>query len=212
MENITDLMFIILVLFTWGSSSTITHLISLINACIDTLSDEEWQRLYSSAVTSYAYTNAQTSQRLLSFEMKFLPESLNARSVTLLGVRAKDVNELYFKYLEDYSGSDLVVLEFCQTVALNLLSSKKTSWNSALKVIKQSYMKGALSDRYAFQYFSRRTSENSLPDYIAEEISRQPDCYPAFLVLAAEAKCKNIVASKILPVGEIARRDKWFSI
>jgi hypothetical protein len=73
-------------------------------------------------------------------------------------------------------------------------------------------MKGALSDRYAFQHFSQRTSENSLPNSIAEEIARQPDCYPAFLVLAAEAKCKNIVASKILPVGEIARRDKWFSL
>jgi hypothetical protein len=73
-------------------------------------------------------------------------------------------------------------------------------------------MKGALSDRYAFQHFSRITSENSLPHSIAEEIARQPDCYPAFLVLAAEAKCKNIVASKILPVGEIARRDKWFSV
>ncbi len=46
---------------------------------------------------------------------------------------------------------------------------------------------------------------------IAEEIAEHPDIYPGYLVAAAESKCKEIVASKIVPVGKIADSENWFS-
>ena len=100
---------------------------------------------------------------------------------------------------------------FEMTIVIELLGEGEISWQSALEIISQSYMKGVVSERYAVHKFVRTVPADSLPDDIAKEISRQPERYPGFLVAAAEAKCRESVASKIVKVGEIARRDKWFS-
>ncbi|MHC5731928.1 MAG: hypothetical protein ACYTXY_49235, partial [Nostoc sp.] len=98
----------------------------------------------------------------------------------------------------------------------DLLQKNETDWHPVLEVIAQSYAKGAISEEYASYLFARRVArkgeKNPLPIDLAEEIAEHPDRYPGFLVAVAEAICKNIVASKTIPVGEIARRDKWFAI
>ncbi len=96
-------------------------------------------------------------------------------------------------------------------VAIRLLGNQQISWQSALHIISRSYAKDVVSERYAYQKFIRTVSTNTLPDDIAKEIARKPENYPGFLVAAAEAKCRKLVASKIDKVGEIARRDNWFS-
>lgn len=50
-----------------------------------------------------------------------------------------------------------------------------------------------------------------MPDDIAKKIAQQSDCYPGFLVAMAKARCREALVSKIVKVGEIANRDKWFS-
>lgn len=52
---------------------------------------------------------------------------------------------------------------------------------------------------------------NTIDPYdIAQEIARNPDHYPSFLVAAAESKCMDIVAHQIIPVGKIAEEEDWF--
>lgn len=209
-DDVTDVLFTTLVLITWGSKKTLEGLVGLIDSVLKELSTDNWRRLYNSVEESISCTQ-QSSDRFILFDVKLLPELLNARTVTLLAIRSKEPKDLYSKYFDGYSGSDLQVLQYWQRVVIELLGESKISWQSALKVISQSYMEGVVSERYAFQRFIRRVSADSLPDEIAEEIAREPDRYPGFLVAAAEAKCRNIVASKIVKVGEIARRDRWFS-
>jgi len=209
-KNDTDIMFGVLILMTWGSKKTLEQLAGVVEIHVEKLSTEYWGRLYNSVEESVSWTQ-QGSGRLIIFDVDLLPQVLNARTVTLLGIRSKKPKDLYSKYLYGYSGSDFLVLQYWQSVVIQLLGEGEISWQSALEIISQSYMKGVVSERYAVHKFVRTVPADSLPDDIAKEISRQPERYPGFLVAAAEAKCRESVASKIVKVGEIARRDKWFS-
>jgi hypothetical protein len=209
-DDVMDRMFAVLLLITWGSKKTVERLASLIDIFLEKLSSDNWRHLYNSVEESVAWTQ-QSSHRFIIFDFNLLPQSLNARTVTLLGIRSKNQKDLYSKYLNGYNGADLQVLQYWQGVAIELLGEGKISWESALDVISQSYLKGVVSERFAFQKFIRTVPADSLPNDIAKQIARQPDRYPGFLVAAAEAKCKDIVASKIVKVGEIARSNKWFS-
>ncbi|MEG4421285.1 hypothetical protein QUA70_22240 [Microcoleus sp. LAD1_D5] len=209
-KNVKDIMFAVLILITWGSKKTLEQLAGEVEIHVEKLSTEDWGRLYNSVEESVSWTQ-QGSGRLIIFDVDLLPQVLNARTVTLLGIRSKKPKDLYSKYLSGYSGSDFLVLQYWQSVVIELLGEGEISWQSALEIISQSYMKGVVSERYAVHKFVRTVPADALPDDIAKEISRQPERYPGFLVAAAEAKCRESVASKIVKVGEIARRDKWFS-
>ena len=95
-------------------------------------------------------------------------------------------------------------------MAIRLLGEEKISWQVALNIISKSYLKGVVSERYAYQRFIRTVSIESLSDDIAKEIAKQPEHYPGFIVATAEAKCRNLVASKVVKVGEIAHKENWF--
>jgi chromosomal replication initiation ATPase DnaA len=99
---------------------------------------------------------------------------------------------------------------FLPRKSIDLIGKNTTSWETIREVIQKSYQKGALSEKYAFHNFARRTSNNILPEEIAKEIACNPDKYPGFLVASAEARCKNIVVSKLVAVGDIAEENSWF--
>ncbi|WP_205748472.1 MULTISPECIES: hypothetical protein [Nostocales] len=208
-SNVIDQMFSVLLLITWGSQKTLEQLAITIDIFIEQLSVDDWGRLYKSTEESVSVTQ-QSSNRLIRFNVQFLPENLNARTVTLLGIRANNPSDLYSKYLNQYDGNDLDVLQYWQGVAIRLLGEEKISWQVALNIISKSYLKGVVSERYAYQRFIRTVSIESLSDDIAKEIAKQPEHYPGFIVATAEAKCRNLVASKVVKVGEIAHKENWF--
>jgi hypothetical protein len=209
-NNEGDIIFAMLLLLSWGTNNTLEQLGSLISDSLKELTDENWQRLYRSLQEVLFWTR-QTSNRFITFNTKNLPRSLDIRVATVFGMRSKNPKDLYSKYLGDDFGSDLQVLQFWQNIAIELLGENKITWKAALEIISQSYMKGVVSERYAFHRFIRRVSTQSMPDDIAKKIAQQPDCYPGFLVAMAEARCREALTSKIVKVGEIANRDKWFS-
>ncbi|MCC5658763.1 NTPase (NACHT family)-like protein [Nostoc sp. XA010] len=208
-DNVIDKMFAVLLLITWGSQKTLEQLAITIDVLVENLSIDNWQRLYKSVEESVSVTQ-QSSARLIIFNVKSLPDNLKARTLTILSIRSNNPKDLYSKYLNEYNGTDLQVLQYWQSVAIQLLGNEQISWQSALNIISKSYLKGVVSERYAYQKFIRIVSTDSLPDDIAQKIAREPEHYPGFLVAAAEAKCRNIVASKVVKVGEIARKDNWF--
>ncbi|MEY2912384.1 MAG: hypothetical protein RLZZ184_1693 [Cyanobacteriota bacterium] len=207
--NVMDKMFSALLLITWGSQKTLEQLATTLDIFIEKLSIDDWRRLYKSTEESVSVTQ-QSNNRLIRFNVQFLPENLNARTVTLLGIRANNPSDLYSNYLNQYDGNDLDVLQYWQGVAIRLLGEEKISWQVALNIISKSYLKGVVSERYAYQRFIRTVSIESLSDDIAKEIARQPEHYPGFIVATAEAKCRNLVASKVVKVGEIAHKENWF--
>jgi hypothetical protein len=176
---------------------------------VKNLDYENWQKLYNSIRHARLLTHNST-ERAVTFEIDMLPEELDARTVTLLCLRSRNADSFYRRYLANYSGSDFIVLEFCQNIVLNLLGTEQISWRTALDIIVRGYQQGIVSERYAAHTFTRRTSQAQLPEDIAREILVNPERFPAFLVAVAETRYKNIVATSITPVGEIAFRDIWF--
>ncbi len=208
-----DLMFLTLVLVTWGSRKTLSKLLIHIDEFIKKLSAENWNQLYDSAKEAIRLTQP-FSNSLLNFKLEDFPGDLDAKTVALIGLRAKEQSRiiLYSKYLKEYNGLDLVTLKFYQDVALELFSFNQENWTSVREAIRHSYLNGVVSEPYLYHRFFQKITEEKLSIKIAEEISEEPDYYPSFLVAAAEDRCKEAVAPNIVPVGEIARREKWFEI
>lgn len=210
-DNELELMFILLVFITWASSKSISKILNKIDSLISQLSETSWFNLFNALQEDILIVD-QSNNRLINLETTSLPPTLNPRTVIILSLRTqyKLREKLYNKYLKDYDGYDLKVLQFCQQIALELLSKDSSQWNTVHTIIQKTYSKSAISEKYAFHKFLRSSKISLLPDNIAEEIAKNPDCYPSFLVAAAEIKCTNIVAQKIVPVGKIAEEENWF--
>ncbi|HVB25980.1 MAG TPA: hypothetical protein VNG51_28835 [Ktedonobacteraceae bacterium] len=205
-----DEMFILLVLLTWGSSSTITHLVEDIDAVFNQMSVENWLRLVRSLKQAVSISNVDLERNRLSIDDTKLPVNLSPRTITALGIRTKseDTAVLYQKYLFNYQGADKYVLQFCQETAFQIASIDPNHWEQALTTIENSYAKGVILD---LGYNIRiRSKESVISKQAAEEIAQYPEKYPRVLVPLVEAMYREVVTQNIIPVGDIARNQHWF--
>lgn len=208
----SDSMLVALILLTWGSASTLINLSEKMDSLLNRLTADNWHRVIRSVEYSTSMTHEELKDGLLSFTISSLPNNLSERSATAFGMRAKkeDRKAFYSKYLKNYRGTDRIILEFCQDEALDLSNFNNPSWSPNLNLIANSYAEGVISDPHVFRRLAPHRHIRSLPIKIAEKIAGTPDKYPSYLVAYAEAACREKVASKIVPVGEIAKREGWF--
>ena len=117
---------------------------------------------------------------------------------------------IYKKYLSASLDDDPVILDFAQAEALDLENFATAGWNPKLDLIRRSYDLGQASEPYMFHRFVRSDRANVMPLAIATQITQNPSLYPGYLVSLAEDRCKQAVASDIVPVADIAEREGWF--
>jgi hypothetical protein len=210
-DNLEKMSFL-LVILTWGSTGTLTKLAGEIDSLIKKLSEDNWKALYDATRDAFWLTAHQSKDRSIKLEMSVLPKKLDPKTVVLLGLRADRTtrSNLHVKYLEGSVRAERDINEFCLQVIYDSLNTASPNWINALKVIRQSYLKGVRSERYAYQRFRRSHATDQMPDAVAMEIAKNAAQYPGFLVAAAEMKCRSSVSTKIVRVGDIAVRDKWF--
>ena len=139
-------------------------------------------------------------------------KSLHPRTLTLICLRSKNNirRSIYLEYLKEYDGTDSSILKLCHDMSLEFLSEDYSKWEKVRDVIQKSYARGVVFEPYLFHRLSRDITIRNIPDKVAREIGSNPSNYPGFLVAIAEMKLKEIVASKVIPVGETAIKDKWF--
>ena len=209
-KNEVDIATILLILTTWSSSKTLEEMIYKINELIPQLSDLVWKKLYNSVEEALALNQKNTQK--ISFSVKKIDGVLNVRSAVLISLRATPEirKSLYSKYIKNYDGSDLPTLKLCQQISLDLLVNDFSMWEEVRNVIQKIYAKGVAFEAYIFHRFTREINSKNIPDEIAKEIVSNPSTYPGFLVAIAEMKMKENVASKVVPVGETAIKNKWF--
>lgn len=200
-----DIMYICTILLTWGSPTVLADLSERVNAFCVKLPEGNWKRLMDSVKHGCAIL--QRDQLFL--DINSFPRDLAGRTVAVLGIRANEESRrsLYKKYLVTYGGSDSYVLEFCQAVAVDLLMTGPRNSRSLLKVIKKTYQKGVVGELYSVLMHEK----GPLSITIAQRITDDPGKYPIELVAMAEAKCKELVVSKLIPVGQIAEQEGWFN-
>ena len=205
-----EISFILLILITWGSRKTLEKMIDKINYLVRDLSETAWKNLYNS--TEEALGMTQMLDHML-IEVNQIPHSLDFKTAALISLRSKlgTRKSIYLRYLRNYDGSDISILKLCNDMSLELLVNDYSMWDEVRDVIQRSYKKGIVFETYLFYHFSKEGTHRNIPDKIAEEIVSDPNSYPGFLVAIAEIKLKELVASRVVPVGETAIKDAWFS-
>lgn len=206
-ETSLELMFVSLLILTWSSRRTLARLSEPLGDILDNLSYVNWVRFSKSIRTSIL-----TRSKNLIHISENLPNDASDRLVTSIAMRAtyRESIQLFQKYLNNYSGNDSVILEFSQISAFRLLQAKPNELKHNLEIIKKRYAQGIVAEQYYWQHLGREEYK-FLPLGFAEKIVENAKKYPYHLVELAEFICKNSVASAIIPVGEIAKKDGWFN-
>ena len=206
-----DIAFILLILVTWSSAKTLEKIIPILDQSVITLSNNIWQNLYLSIENALELIPP-SSDRNVSIGMEKINKSLHPRTLALVCLRSRNNirKSIYLEYLKEYDGTDSSILKLCHDMSLEFLSEDYSKWEKVRDVIQKSYARGVVFEPYLFHRLSRDITIRNIPDNVATEIGSNPSNYPGFLVAIAEIKLKEIVASKVIPVGETAIKDKWF--
>jgi hypothetical protein len=206
-----DTAFTLLMLVTWSSAKTLERIIPILDQSVTRLPNNIWENLYNSIENALELIPP-ASDRNASIDMDKIYKSLHPRTLTLICLRSKNNirRSIYLEYLKEYDGTDSSILKLCHDMSLEFLSEDYSKWEKVRDVIQKSYVRGVVFDPYLFHRLSRDMTIKNIPDKVATEIGSNPSNYPGFLVAIAEMKLKEIVASKVVPVGETAIKDKWF--
>ena len=84
----------------------------------------------------------------------------------------------------------------------------ETKWAQAIEGLRASYSLGVLTSRGLLPHMRRTLT---LPDTVARQVVDKPLEFPTALVGVAEARCRQLDAASILPVGQVADDDDWFT-
>jgi hypothetical protein len=205
-----EISFTLLVALSWRRPSTIMANADLLDMLLSQLSLQDWYRLFGAVrrCTSLARPGEDPSEEL---EPKKLPHSMTQRLASLLADRVDpgSARLLCKKYIEGRPTEDTVALEFVQREALDVQNFGTDSWAPKLDLVKRCYELGVVFEPYTFRQRSRKTS--AMPIGIAQRVLSTPGLFPGFLLALAEERCRQDVASKIVPVKAIAEREGWFS-
>ncbi|HEY1269156.1 MAG TPA: NTPase (NACHT family)-like protein [Candidatus Binatia bacterium] len=212
-ETVLEKMQICQLWLTWASENTITQSLKYFESIINELAEDDWGRCFDSIEEGVALTVAQSGDRQFEFDLDTLPVSLSPRACISLALRTSPTIQiaLYNKYLADYEGDDVRVLRFCETTSIRILALGTKDWEAPLSKISRAFSRGVISGSHADQLLSSNRGQSDLvPLNHALAVVSNADRYPAFLVTAAEAKCRSSVAKKIIAVGQVAKAERWF--
>jgi hypothetical protein len=83
-------------------------------------------------------------------------------------------------------------------------------WQQAVEIIARYYAINAMSNDNTLRNLTQELNPKNIPIKIARDIATNPEIYPRQIVYLAEAKNKDVLSSKIVSVGTIAKEEKWF--
>ena len=208
--NANELWMALLLFATWAGARTIEELAEEFDKLVGSLGTSQWYGLYSSLRHAVAVSSHRSWIKPLGIHVSALPPSLSGRTAALLSERCPRANadELYERYLTHYKGEDLIIVSVRADFQVRRAFQDKTKWPQAIEGLRSSYNLGAPRSRALSQHLR---GTRTLPDTVAREVVGQPLEFPAALVGMAEARCFQLNAAKILPVGRVATNENWFA-
>jgi hypothetical protein len=200
--------FALLLCLTWGGPTVLAKLLPVLAERLGCLSEENWRRLQRAL-----YFPRVGHSTDITLDLQAIPEHHAERLIVAMEARLTKATaqEAFAELLADYSGNDKPTLEFCWRMAVHYAMREPNTWERWLPIIKASYQSGAISDLYLPYRYTRAVEPGVIPTSVAEEIVAEANRYPTDLVGFAEQICRERVAESVVPVGEVAERDKWFS-
>ncbi len=202
------------VAMTWMAPATVLGCMDLIEEALSMLDRWQWKTLFYSLRRAVFWTSSDRIANTWRLTPKDLPKSLSLRAACIFAARVAPsvVAPIYKRYLATRLTEDEIVLEFAQAEALDAAKLGSGPWKPDLELIRRSYKLGQTSEPYTFHRLIRRDMFAAMPTKIANEIARNAALYPGYLVAMAEETCVQAVAAELIPVADIARRDRWFDV
>jgi hypothetical protein len=196
-------------LVTWGSQNTLTACIDAINSAVVSLHQDDWYKLNSLVLRiSRAVRGMHASNRL---RIEPISDNVDDKTQVLLSCRwsESDHTNLYRKRIRGYRGKDCQILEFGYTRALDELFSDEAS--ESVDFIEFCQENGTI--RGGAYYRHRMAFPDKYPHNldVARRVLARASKYPAFLVSMAEETVRSELLTRITPVNNIAKTQKWFS-
>lgn len=203
LETSSDIVFTLLVMLTWATPRVIDSLKTELNIIIQNLSLENYidlsnlvSRLDNNKSGSEKFLNNILIDRDIADEFKFLLRN-RLTFENRYNLIVYNINFEKEKLIE-FSGFSMVFLirEFL----------KKPNDKLLLEKIRSIYSNSFDS----FSHFPRGQKSAFIPYDLAKTIITSPLSYPRYIVSIAEKSCLQYSNSKIIPVGKIAEKEKWF--
>ena len=208
--NAHEVRMALLLFATWAGAKAIEALAQKFDELIASLGTSEWHSLHASLRAAVEVNHSRPWIKPPRILVSALPPGLSVRTVALLAERCSvgTVDELYERYLTDYEGDDPFVFGLRTNIEVRRALGDPTKWSQAIESLRASDRLDPLTNRELFRLHRRRTR---LPEAIAREVVEQPLEFPAALVQVAEARCRQLDAARILPVGQVAADEGWFA-
>ena len=208
--NADEVRMALLLFATWAGAKTIEKLSEEFDKLVVSLETSEWRSLHSSLRTAVEVNSDRPWIRQLKIRASALPPSLSIRTAALLAERCtpESKEELYERYLAEYNGDDSILVSLRADVQVRRALQDDTKWSQAIEGLRANYSLGADTDRALLVELMHNLT---LPETVAREVVAQPLEYPAALVRVAEARCRQLDSARILPVGQVADDEGWFT-
>lgn len=196
-----DRLLALAILFSRASARTIGGVLEAAEPALQKLTAAEFQLLSACCTRATGVRFARPLRSDALDDGMRLPGELSHRPIELLAIRAsRRLREsLHRKYLRDYQGRRLPLLELCVEARLGPGHNSTRAWRDALPVLR----------RHPVRFFFRQRGPlRDMPLTVARDICADAEVYDAELVQMAERRCS--AATKFEPVAAVARREDWF--
>lgn len=208
-KNSENILFTLLVFFTWSTPKVIIQLLTQLSKIIKSLKPEEFSKLIIglSSTSNMSLFN-KTQQKYIEENMKNkLP---NNEINYILSLRFSETNGHKYIYNNIKKFSGVVERAIDQKFQYLILSFLKEPENvDILKEIKSSFNNTYnYSDRYFFNYI--QIEKVKIPYEIAKQIMKECKEYPLIISSFAEKACRLFANQNTIPIGEIALKQNWF--
>ena len=199
----------LLLFATWAGAKTIESLVKEFDKLVVNLEASEWHCLHSSLRRAVDVNSERSWIRPLTIRVIALPHSLSFRTAVLLAERSTGAirEELYERFLKHFKGDDSIIVSVRTEIQVRRALRDPEAWPDAVEGLRSSYRLSAPTARALFPHMHRRIS---LPEKVSRDVVERAHEFPGALVAVAEARCRQLDADRIVPVGRIAEDEGWF--
>jgi hypothetical protein len=202
-----DILFVLLLGTMWATTLTLLSVVDRLDEVLKVLPNWQWAKL-NSAVHLIQGHLKQSEEGRDTIKVAELPANLSERSLIILASNAdrESRHDIYKRYFENSSTTDGPSLEFIQREALDLRRFGTESWKPDLRALQRCFE----SNQVGLNIHQSLRTEPMLPNDIAMKIMESPDRYAGLLVRLADETCRREVAKRVVPVNQVAERERWF--
>lgn len=205
-----EMLFTLLLLFTWATPKTIIALSAIIDELIQKLEDSEFLKLCRSLQHTIHSSHLTRTQGVF-VEDWLKNNKLTSRFMYLFSLRLDDSarSEFVFKHMKDQYNDIAQVREMRFRYAMEHYLNYPDN-TLLLSKIKEYYENiNRYDERLYFRAF-HHSEMIKIPYEIAKKIMEDCKNYPILISLLAEKACRLYSNEHQKPVGETAKNEHWF--